>query len=109
MRKIVIGIFVASFILVSSGAGAFADDPIKKLGRGCANLITAPLELGKSIGDVNTESGFMAGATYGVLQGLWKTGIRYVVAVYEIVSFPIPIPKEYGPILTDPEFFLEEK
>jgi hypothetical protein len=34
--------------------------------------------------------------------------VRAVVGVYEIATFPIPLPKGYGPILKDPEFFFEE-
>ena len=34
---------------------------------------------------------------------------RAVVGVYEIATFPIPLPKDYEPIITDPEFILQKE
>ncbi|MDD5439420.1 MAG: exosortase system-associated protein, TIGR04073 family [Candidatus Omnitrophica bacterium] len=109
MRKIIIGVMIVSFLAVYSGTGAFADDAIKKLSRGACNIITCPLEIGKAIGDVNNDNGFIAALSYGLLSGIWKTAVRGVVGIYEFVTFPLPFPKDYAPILTDPEFFLEDK
>lgn len=104
MKKI-IAILVITLLISSV---AFADGPVKKLGRGLANIVTCPLEILKGISDANTESGPIAAGTFGVLQGIFNTGLRAVIGVYEVVTFPIPIPRDYSPILTNPEFFLED-
>ena len=99
-------IFIAS---VSFAGGDYGSDGmLKKLGRGIANVFTCPLEVAKGVGDANYESGPVAAMTYGLISGFYKTGVRFVVGAYEIVSFPIPFPKNYEPILDDPEFFLSE-
>ena len=102
--KIVFVVFFVNFVLFSSYS-LQADTPIKKLGRGVANVVTCPLEVCNGIQQVNDSDGVFAALTWGLLSGIFKTGVRAVVGVYEIISFPIPFPKDYGPILTDPEFF----
>lgn len=105
MKKLIVLIIIFSMLAVNA---SFADGPIKKLGRGLANIITCPLEIPKRISDANAESGPIAASTFGVLNGLFQTCIRAFVGVYETVTFFIPIPVDYGPVLTDPEFFLDE-
>ena len=44
----------------------------------------------------------------GVLKGVGMSCLRLGVGAYEIVTFPFPMPKDYAPILKDPEFMFEE-
>jgi putative exosortase-associated protein (TIGR04073 family) len=108
MKKIALFLVIAVLVVPML---AYAEDitkgPIEKLGRGIANVLTCPLELPKGIGDVDEEKGAFAAYTWGVLQGTVNIVKRAVVGVYEIATFPIPLPKDYEPILTDPEYFLE--
>jgi len=87
---------------------SYADSPLKKLGRGAANIVTSPFEIPCRIGEANNEDGPFAAFTYGILNGIFRMGLRIVVGAYEIVTFPIPFPKDYGPVITDPEFFVME-
>ena len=105
MKKIIALIAIASLLFVSS---AHADTMLKKLGRGLANIITCPLELPYRIGRANEENGPFAAFTWGVLDGLCRIGARLIVGGYEVISFPIPFPADYRPVIDDPEFFLEE-
>ena len=115
MRKNACLVIVALFI-ISLTTPAFsaddklpnADNQLTKLGRGLANIITFPLEIPNNISKTNNSDGPFAGWTVGVLKGLWWAGARAVVGVYETVSFPVPAPKDYQPILKDPEYFLED-
>ena len=102
---------VLTVILVSSvlTRSAYCDDALKKLGRGLANCITFPFELIEQVKRVNLSDGPMAACTWGILKGVGMTGVRAVVGVYEVVTFPVPLPRAYKPILTDPEFFAEDK
>ncbi|NQT22360.1 MAG: exosortase system-associated protein, TIGR04073 family [Candidatus Omnitrophica bacterium] len=102
-------ILVLALIVSLSTISAYADSPIKKLGRGLCNIVSSPLELLQGIQDANNEGGFLAAFTWGVLKGLFQTGVRAGVGVYEVVTFPIPFPKDFEPILENPEFFGEEK
>ena len=86
----------------------YADTPMKKLGRGFCNILTCPLELFKGVQDVGNENGPLAAYSYGILEGLFNTVVRAAVGVYEVVTFPIPVPPDFEPILTNPEFFGEE-
>ncbi|MDD5496321.1 MAG: exosortase system-associated protein, TIGR04073 family, partial [Candidatus Omnitrophica bacterium] len=95
-------------LLFGVTAPAFCDTPLKKLGRGVCNIITSPLELFEQSKRVNNTDGPFAGMTYGVLKGLVMIVIRAGVGVYEMFTFPIPAPPDYKPILTDPEYMLED-
>ena len=106
MKKLII--FVTIIAIVSISSMSYADTPIKKLGRGAANIGTCWLEVPKGISDANTESGPIAAMTFGLLEGIFNTCVRACVGVYETVTFLIPFPADYGPVLTDPEFFLSE-
>jgi putative exosortase-associated protein (TIGR04073 family) len=84
-------------------------DAWRKLGRGLANMVTFPLELLNQVSRTNISDGPMAAVTWGLVKGVGMTGFRALVGVYETVTFPFPCPKDYKPILTEPEFFLEEQ
>ena len=71
-------------------------------------MLTCPLEVFKQSSDVNNSDGPWAGLTWGVFKGLSMTVVRFAVGAYEVVTFPMPFPKDFKPILTDPEFFWEE-
>ncbi len=90
-------------------AGMCNNDAWKKLGRGVCNILTFPLEIPAQISKVNITDGPMAALTWGVLKGVGMTGLRALVGVYETITFPMPIPQGYEPILTDPEFFFEDQ
>lgn len=82
---------------------------LKKLGRGACNLATFPFEVFLQMSRVGASDGPMASWSWGLLKGLGMAGTRAVVGVYEIVTFPLPCPEGYRPILTDPEFFFEDQ
>ncbi|MFZ5801398.1 MAG: exosortase system-associated protein, TIGR04073 family [Candidatus Omnitrophota bacterium] len=83
---------------------ALAQDPIRKLGRGIANLGLGWISFLTTIEETGKSDGVFAGATYGLLKGIAKTIQRTAAGAYETVTFPIPFPKNYAPILTHPEF-----
>ena len=111
MRKTV-AIIVVAIMIISFAGSACADEnngPMKKLGRGLANMLTCPLGLIQGIKDTNLESGPMAAFTWGVLVGTVNVVKRVAVGAYETVTFPIPVPEGYKPILTDPEFYFQSE
>ena len=106
-KSVLIGL-IFLFIIGSTGI-AHCDDALKKLGRGACNVVTCPLEITNQIQKTNNSDGPMAAFTWGVLKGVGMIALRGVVGVYEVATFPIPIPACYKPILTDPEFFFEDQ
>jgi putative exosortase-associated protein (TIGR04073 family) len=106
MAKIVLSVMVMLF-LVGLAATAYCDGPTDKLGRGFSNLLTFPCEVPNRIKEEYQKNGITAAWSYGILKGIFYAGARALVGAYEIVSFPVPIPGDFQPILTDPEYFFE--
>ena len=96
-------------LLVSFASTVIADDAITKLGRGVANVATSPFEVFKGMGDVTKEDGIIAGFTVGLFKGIFNMGKRATVGVYEVGTFPIPLPGHYAPVIDDPEYFFEDE
>ncbi len=74
-----------------------------KLARGFANVLTSPLEVPRNVQNVTQDQGVLVGWTAGLAQGIGMTALRIIVGAYEIITFPIPIPEGYKPVL-EPEF-----
>jgi len=107
-KSLSVGLIVL-FILGMAVSSAYCDDALKKLGRGICNCVTFPFEIFEQMKRINISDGPMAGCTWGLLKGVGMTGVRAAVGVYEVATFPIPLPRHYDPILKDPEFFFEEQ
>ncbi|MBU1809268.1 MAG: exosortase system-associated protein, TIGR04073 family [Candidatus Omnitrophica bacterium] len=106
-RRTILIALVVFLLTVAFTSPAYCNDPVKKLSRGICNLFTFPLELYTQFADVNDHFGLFAAATWGVLKGVGMSAVRLSVGVYEVATFPIPIPGDYMPILTEPEFYGE--
>ncbi|MFA5085851.1 MAG: exosortase system-associated protein, TIGR04073 family [Candidatus Omnitrophota bacterium] len=106
MKRLFLAAVVLSLIVISA-TPAFCDGPITKLGRGICNMVTFPLEVPEQISRVNNSDGPFAASTVGVLKGFGSAVSRACVGIFEAVTFLFPVPKNYEPILKDPEYFLE--
>lgn len=113
MRKrkaAVIGIGVAILTLGLATIGMAEEESsavvrgrMRKLGRGIANIATAPAELLRTPELVGRREGYLSAATVGILQGVWRTVLRAVAGVYETATFFVEVPPGYEPIF-QPEF-----
>ena len=79
------------------------DRALRKLGRGVANIATAPLELLRTPTLVSKHEGYLAGSSVGVVQGAWRMIQRAGVGLYEIVSCYAENPPGVEPLMK-PEF-----
>jgi putative exosortase-associated protein (TIGR04073 family) len=79
------------------------NNALRKLGRGCSNVLFGVVEVPNQFTKVNSEHCGAAGVTYGIGKGLVRWVGRELVGVYEIVTFPLPVPRGYKPIMK-PEF-----
>ena len=89
-----------------SGYSYTPGNPVRKLGRGLANLFAGTIEIPVSVSRVSQEEGPVAGFSMGLLYGVGAAVTRTVVGAAEILTFPFPLPDVgYGPIIR-PEFLL---
>lgn len=102
-------VLVMVLVLCVPASSAWAGDAVEKLGRGVSNIISAPLELPKTMGEIKEEKGYIAGLTWGTFAGTVEMLKRLFTGVFEVATFPLPIPANYAPIKTDPEYFLDGK
>lgn len=81
----------------------FAQDAFSKLGRGVANTLTGWVELPKNIYETSVDQNALSGMTLGLAKGAGMTIVRTGAGIYEVATFPFPLPQDYKPIL-DPEY-----
>ena len=93
---------VALFVILATSV-CFASDPFTKLGRGVANTLTGWVELPKNIYNTSVEDNAFTGMTLGLAKGAGMTLVRTGAGIYEIATFPFPLPEDYKPIL-EPEY-----
>ncbi len=103
-----LAIAIVMVMVLALATASYAQDPAKKLGRGLANILTGWIELPKNIYDTSVEDNPLAGLTIGLAKGIGMTIVRTGAGIYEVVTFPFPIPEDYGPVL-EPEFVFSEQ
>jgi len=81
----------------------YMDGISRKLGRGVANVVTAPAELIRQPSLIGQQEGGLAAITYGVVKGCWWTVYRAVAGVYDVATFYVPIPRRFRSLIY-PEF-----
>lgn len=92
---------VASPALAADSAGARM---ARKAVRGFENITLGLVtEWPKTIYFDSVDHGIPYGATVGVVRGLGMGVLRTGLGVYELSTFPVPLPKSYDPMLS-PEF-----
>ena len=96
--------FSLAFLLtLGTATAAQAQSPPHKFGRGCVTLAFGILELpGRMIAEHRARGPLWA-MSLGFAKGVGGFVTRELVGVYEIVTFPAPVPRGYQPILS-PEY-----
>lgn len=109
MQRIAKGMFACCIIVAMVGMATqcYAQDPAKKLYRGLANVLTGWVELPKNIYDTSVEENMLSGLTMGLAKGIGMTIVRTGAGVYETVTFALPVPEDYVPVL-EPEFIFKK-
>lgn len=109
MKAKLLSLIFGGALLLGATAHADNDQPpsgqnaLRKLGRGAANVLFGVVEVPNQYTKANAEHGGSAGFTYGIPKGIARWFGRELVGIYEIVTFPIPAPRGYKPIMK-PEF-----
>ncbi|MEN6625095.1 MAG: exosortase system-associated protein, TIGR04073 family [Candidatus Sumerlaeia bacterium] len=111
------GLAAFSFILLSGVA--FAQNPdyerhssdagkmMHKLGRGVTNVLTCWVEVPRGIAIKFEELDPFSGLIVGGVQGIGWGFARFATGVYEVVTFPFPVPAGYRPMI-EPEFVVTD-
>ena len=80
----------------------------EKLGRGVANFFLGwteiPLNVHKRYQTSDTGSSFMTGIAHGLFKGIVRTG----VGAYEAMTFFLPYPENFAPILPTLDYFQQQ-
>lgn len=95
--------FQAVAFLLAATTACFAQDAFSKLGRGLANTLTGWVELPKNVYDTSVEDNAFTGMTLGLAKGAGMTLVRTGAGIFEIATFPFPLPEDYEPLL-EPEY-----
>lgn len=100
---------LSTALVLSLTASAFADiqdppatdyGPTRKLGRGLSNLVFGIAELPVTVAKLNAREGNSAAASYGVVRGLGRSGMRIQAGLFEFLTFPFPTTRpNYHPLL----------
>jgi len=97
MRRKIITVLILCLTLFANCA--YADNPLTKLGRGFTNaafsLVEIPTNIQKSADVKGTASGFFDGFFLGIY---YMCG-RLLTGVYDVATFPIPLPYHYKPLM----------
>ena len=104
MKKVSIFLLAVLFMSVVASPG-YSAGPVEKLSRGISNIFTFPCEIPHQINETYEQSDWQTAAFYGTLKGLFYSVARLLCGGWEVVTFPIPWPGNFEPILTDPEYF----
>lgn len=107
--KIKTAFFILSILAVSQTAFArLADAPAQRAGapadkfvRGLEGVVTSPLEYINQYQMASNTHGLVASVAGSVLGGTAMMLKRIINGAYDIVSFPVNAPKDYGLLLPD--------
>lgn len=105
MKKLLLLLVLALVSQNAFSAEVESSGPLRKLQRGFMNIVFSPMELSTQMSQEkydNADQMLPSWAT-GAVRGVAFTGGRALAGVYDIVTFPISLPKEYGPLI-HPEF-----
>lgn len=107
MKKSAVCVLAVALMLCAVLPAYCHEGPVKKLGRGLANIVTCPCEIWNQVDRTNKIAGPETALTCGFFKGIFMVCARAVVGVYEVATFPFPAPDCYDAILKEPEFFFK--
>ena len=110
-RFIAVSVVVALSLLgvsepaFAQGTGGTGELMLSKLFRGVVNLVTGWIEIPMQMSDTWKLEGPATGLSWGFVKGIGFALGRTAAGAYETVTFPVPLPEGYEPIM-HPEFVL---
>ncbi len=105
MKNLLFLILLALISQNAFSAEVESSGPLRKLQRGFLNIALSPMELTTALSKEKYDNADQMPPSWitGSIRGVAYMGGRALAGVYDMVTFPIPFPKEYGP-LVQPEY-----
>ena len=82
-----------------------AQGPLAKFDRGLTNILTGPGEYLLQFYESSEKYSPVEAAFRTVFKGTFLTVLRELAGVYDVVTFPFPLPAGYEPIMRPPTVF----
>ncbi|MCX5711472.1 MAG: exosortase system-associated protein, TIGR04073 family [Candidatus Omnitrophica bacterium] len=95
MKRLIISVFLVMLLFNL----AYADTALTKLGRGAANIGSCWVELFKQVHETGESDGTIAAMSEGVVKGFAYSVGRFFAGIYDVITFPIPLPRGYKSII----------
>ena len=76
-----------------------AQDVGEKFKRGAVNTTCGVLEVPGCVTDMTKKKGALMGYTVGFFKGVGMIPVRTLIGVYELLTFYVPAPKNYQPVI----------
>ncbi len=88
-----------------AGAAEIAENkgPIRKIQRGFVNIALSPIEISTEMAKEKTTDGVIPSWFTGMGRGIFYMAGRMLAGGYDLVTFPLPLPAGYEPLVY-PEF-----
>ncbi len=102
-KKIVAVLLIGMFLI---GGTAYAKGPFTKFGRGVTNILLSPGEIVYQPMKMAQDNNGMIATIGGVPKGIIYFPVRLLLGAYDLVTFLIPYPKDYG-YWVEPETLIE--
>lgn len=100
MKKFILILGIAVFIFTNLIPAVFAeDDAFTKFGRGMANILISPAELYAQPWLLMKDQPIPIAICGGLMKGIAMLVAREAVGIYEVLTFPIPVPSGYRAII----------
>lgn len=101
-------ICAVAFLILNMASVSHAQSMAKKLDRGLINIFTGWFEIPKGMSAGTQKRDFASALFTGLPKGFLSAVIRTGSGIYDTLTFPLPLPESYRPIL-EPEFVFENK
>jgi len=101
MKRYLLVFGVIAFVLIGLVPASLAaeDNAFTKFGRGMANIAISPGELYTQPLLLSKNNDVATAFFGGLLKGTGMFIAREAVGIYEVVTFPFPMPKGYHPLI----------
>jgi putative exosortase-associated protein (TIGR04073 family) len=80
---------------------------LHKLGRGFTNVLTSWVEVPRNVAIEWEKTDPASGFILGMIKGFGWGFSRLVTGVYDVFTFPFPVPRNYEPMM-EPEFVVSD-
>ncbi len=101
MNKLCISITLILSLLISPGYASAEEGPFSKLGRGLANTFTGWTDIFRTVGEkADNANADVTEGFAGASEGFVRAGMRTMVGIYEVGTFPFPTQENYEPIIS---------